>query len=238
MKKILFIFLFILIAMTLCINPVYARAGGGSSGGSSGGISSSSGSHHTSSSHNSNPIVSIINYILFTIICFSSVIVIKYRLTKARVKTKIDFKKTSWSYDEVGKRIEDAYFIIQEAWASNDMSKAKDYMTPELLENFTLKLNWMEVADKKNILKNIKLLDCYPISFTDLEGDKDDCLWVYIKGKMIDYVLNIKTNEIIEGSTMSKSFVEYWLFSKNKKGNWVLKKILQEDELESIPLDV
>ena len=34
---------------------------------------------------------------------------------------------------------------------------------------------------------------------------------------------------------MSSVFIEYWLFVKNKKGEWVLSKRYQRDELNTIP---
>jgi len=86
-------------------------------------------------------------------------------------------------------------------------------------------------------MKKIKLLDYYPVSLVDEKDDCADRLWFYIKGKMVDYVVNTKTNEIVEGTTMNKWFVEYWMFSKNKKGDWVLSKILQEDELDNVPIE-
>ncbi len=56
-----------------------------------------------------------------------------------------------------------------------------------------------------------------------------------IKVKMIDYIMNTKTNEVIEGNGMSSVFTEYWLFVKNKKSEWVLSKIYQCYELNTIP---
>lgn len=78
-------------------------------------------------------------------------------------------------------------------------------------------------------MKKIKL------SVLDEIGDKNDKVYMYIKGKMIDYIINTKTNEVIEGNVMSSVFIEYWLFVKNKKGEWVLSKIYQRDELNTIP---
>lgn len=78
-------------------------------------------------------------------------------------------------------------------------------------------------------MKKIKL------SVLDEIGDKNDKVYMYIKGKMIDYIINTKTNEVIEGNVMSSVFTEYWLFVKNKKGEWVLSKIYQRDELNTIP---
>ncbi len=68
-------------------------------------------------------------------------------------------------------------------------------------------------------MKKIKL------SVLDEIGDKNDKVYMYIKGKMIDYIINTKTNEVIEGNVMSSVFTEYWLFVKNKKGEWALSKI-------------
>ena len=36
---------------------------------------------------------------------------------------------------------------------------------------------------------------------------------------MIDYIINTKTNEIIEGDKENRQFTEYWLFVKNKMEN-------------------
>lgn len=60
---------------------------------------------------------------------------------------------------------------------------------------------------------------------------------MYIKGKMIDYTINTKTKEIIDGANSTKSFIEYWLFIKAEKGKWLLNKIYQVNELGSIPFD-
>lgn len=239
------IFLLVIIFILFLNLPIYARAGGGSSGGSSGGTSSGGSSSHGTShytrgstSRKSNPIVTIFNYGMFIIISCSTIIVVKVRLSKAKIKTKRKMKYTSWNYSEIKDRVEEAYFKIQDAWAKNDMILAKDYMTEELLESFKIKLNWMEFANKKNILKKIKLLKAFPVSLTDEKDDADDRVWIYIRGKMVDYTIDTTTNQIIEGSTFSKAFVEYWLFSKNEEGNWVLNKILQEDEIDNIPLEV
>ena len=93
----------------------------------------------------------------------------------------------------------------------------------------------MELGHKKNILKKIRLLNVYPISVSDEKGNKNDKVYMYIKGKMVDYTINTNTNEVIEGNEISKSFIEYWLFVKNRNGEWVLSKIYQYDELDVIP---
>lgn len=213
--------------------PVFARAGGGSSGGSassSGGVTN----HSSSKSVNSNPAVSVIKWALILMFSSSTVIIVEMRLLKAKIKTKQKMKKLNWNYKELKTRVEEAYFIIQKSWSKNDMYQAEEYMTKDLFENFKIKLEWMEISNKRNILKRIKLLESYPISLNDNVEDTKDKIWVYIKGKMIDYIIDTKTEEMIEGSKLNRVFVEYWLFNKNTDGKWVLSKILQEDELPNI----
>ncbi|MBQ8535323.1 MAG: hypothetical protein IJ463_06530, partial [Bacilli bacterium] len=70
----------------------------------------------------------------------------------------------------------------------------------------------------------------------DDEDDDKDVIWFYIKGYMVDYIINTNTNEKIEGSEYPKSFIEFWKFKRNDKDNWVLDKIKQKDEINTIVL--
>lgn len=94
----------------------------------------------------------------------------------------------------------------------------------------------MEINNKQNILKKIKFLKVYPIALKDENGNINNKVYMYINGKMIDNIINTKTNEIIEGDKENRQFIEYWLFIKNKNEKWLLSKIYQEDELNKIPL--
>lgn len=248
-KEIIIKLLFIaVLVISLSTNEIYARGGGGSSSGSS--SSGSSGSSSTGGGHSSknnsrtaknnkktNPIAAILTYCMLGGIALALYISRIIPIKKAGIKTKNKMKNTSWNYKKIDKRIRETYYAIQNAWTNNNMEIAREYMTDELYENFKTKLEWMELKNRKNILKNIRLLQAYPVSLTDEVEDIDDKMWVYIKGKMIDYIIDTKVNEIIDGNTVDESFVEYWLFSKNVEGKWVLEKILQEDEFDRVILE-
>ena len=81
------------------------------------------------------------------------------------------------------------------------------------MKTFKQNLDGMEINNRKNILKKIKLLNVKPVSIHDDEDDSKDLIWFYIKGKMIDYIINTKTQEKINGSTTPSSFVEFWKFT-------------------------
>ena len=221
------------------------RAGGG---GSSGGSSSRSSSNGSRSTHTSNTnrrygildfLSSMLNAILMIVmICIGSIVlyikVLHSSFNSKRYMRMLDDKDITWNYKKVEKQVIEAYYTIEEAWAEGNMKKAKKSMSKDLYENFQTKLGWMEINNRKNILKKIKLLNVKPVSIHDDEDDSKDLIWFYIKGKMIDYIINTKTQEKINGSTTPSSFVEFWKFTKTKNNRWVLSKILQQEEANKI----
>lgn len=214
--------------------------GGGGSGGSSGG--GSSGSHHTPStrSYGTGGVISnILSAIIMIVLLFIGTIVLYLKVLRSSFNSKrymrmLDDKDITWNYKNVERQVIDAYYIIQEAWAEGNMAKAKDYMTKELYESFQSKLEWMEVKKRKNVLEKIKLVNVKPVSIHDDEDDKKDLIWFYIKGKMVDYMINMETLERVSGSKRSTSFVEFWKFSRTKDNHFVLAKILQQEDANKI----
>ena len=217
------------------------RAGGGGSSGSHSSSGGSSSSGHYGRRGYSNPISNIISAIIFMLIIFASAIILYFKVLRASFNTKrylrlLDNKDITFKYKNIEKRVIDSFYVIQEAWTNNDMAKAKDYMDKSLYENFKSKLEWMDINNKRNILKKIRLVNLKPVSVYDDKDDKKDLIWFYIKGKMIDYTIDTKTKSIVSGDTKNRSFVEFWKFIKNDDNKWVLSEILQEDESSKIGL--
>ena len=214
--------------------------GGGSSGGSSGG--GSSGGHHTpgARSYGTGGVISnILSAIIMVVLLFIGTIILYLKVLRSSFNSKrymrmLDDKDITWNYKNVERQVIDSYYTIQEAWAEGNMRKAKDYMTKELYESFQSKLEWMEVKKRKNVLEKIRLVNVKPISVHDDEDDKKDLIWFYIKGKMIDYMIDTETLERVGGTTKATSFVEFWKFTKTKNNRWVLSKILQQEEANKI----
>lgn len=144
LKKYLIIPLILLMLVTLLIGAsntvVYARAGGGSSGGGGGGSSGGTSTHsHTGGSGSrGNMLVTIFNYIIFAIIAGFSAIVFRVKIMKAKIHSKqlmriLDNKDEAWKYKNVQKQVEKAYFVIQNAWTEQQMSKAKSIYGPRFI---------------------------------------------------------------------------------------------------------
>lgn len=237
-KKFLIFLITLSFTFLFCTTPINARAGGGGSGGSNGGSGGRAGGYHSPHhfhhpTHKGSMQSVLITIFGYAFVWYAIIIIKKRHIIKAKIKTKYYMKENGIDYKCIKKRIADTYFTVQEAWANNDMSPAANCMTSELIEKFKIKLTWMNFAHKKNVMKKIRLLAGSPIYLDHTNKDK---MWVYIKGKMIDYIINNHTNEVISGSNISESFVEFWLFIKNENNEWVLSEILQENEFNKISI--
>ena len=219
-------------------NVFVLRAGGGSTGGGGGSSSGGSGTHGHNYSRYDSPISNYISYIMFMIFAFFGSIVFYFKILRSSMNSwrylkLLGKKEISWKYKNIEKQAIETFYSVEEAWTNMDMSPSKEYMSQDLYDSFMIKLNFMEVNKRRNILKKIKLWDIKPVSIYDDSNDSEDYIWFYIKGKMIDYIINTETNDIIEGNKYSKSFVEFWKFTRDNN-RWVLTKIKQKDDANTI----
>lgn len=225
-----------IILLILAINipsNAFARAGGGGGG---------STSHHSGSTggyRRSNPIASIISLGMFFCISSAGVIVFKVQLRKKKMKSVSAIKGLSksdynWDYEKMKSDIEEAFYKIQDAWMERDQDIAKEYMSKKLYDRHSSKTGWMKIRKEKNILKNMKLLKATPIAIKDKDGTENDVVWIHIRAKAIDYLINEETGDLIEGNKYkSVPFEEYWKFIRNERG-WILDEIRQLDEINDL----
>ena len=212
--------------------------GGGGSGGGGGGSGGGGSSHHSGTGRQPTLFESIIQFIMMPFILFSSSIVFYVKLTKRSRKAKKLMKQmmqsdNAWKYKDISSTVKESFMAIQTAWSNMDMSSASQYMSDELYDSFQTKLNWMSYRNQKNILESIQLIQALPVAVHDDSDNSRDYIWFYIKGKMVDYIIDTNTQLKVSGNTSATSFVEYWQFTR-KENNWVLNKILQKNESNQI----
>lgn len=228
---------------------VQLRAGGGSSGsGGSGGSSGSSGGHGyggrgSSYSSSGNTFLDILNEFLslglFCCILFLTTILFYLKVLRSSFNSRrylrmLSKQDNAWKYKKIEKQVIKTFYVVQRAWTSGNMESAKEYMDSDLYESFQTKLEWMEVGNKRNVLKRIRLINLRPVSIHDDEDDLKDLIWFYINGFMVDYMINTQTNEKIEGNDIfGMPFIEFWRFTR-KGDKWALSKILQSNESDQI----
>lgn len=229
------------------IGAVTLRAGGGSAGDSAGGTGtggsgeggfSPDGSAGSSTSQDDGLSV-LFAAAAFAAASFGSVILFRCTLLRARYYSKRYMKMCNnsadgWNYRQICSQVKQAYFAIQRAWTASNMEDTREYMTDALRERFQTKLSWMQYQNRRNVLKGISLLEAIPVSVHDDFDESMDYVWFYIRGYMVDYIVDMETHEIVSGNRFPKSFVEYWRFARAPSQRWVLAEILQKDEKEQI----
>lgn len=227
-------------------NVVQLRAGGGGSSGGTGG-SFSSGTHgHGSSGYYCNynnqflcAIHNIFSWIVFISISFIGVIVLYVKVLRSSFNSKkymrmLSKKDIAWKYKDIERQVIQTFYVVQESCSNMNMEQAKQYMSKDLYESYKGKLEWMEIGNKRNVLKRIRLINLKPVSIHDDENDDKDLVWFYINGSMVDYIIDTMTNKSIDGNRFfSKPFIEFWEFTR-KGDKWVLSQILQSNESDKI----
>lgn len=250
MKKRKFLLIIFSILFLMQISTLaFARAGGGRSsggGGSSGGGSSSSSSstggtssYYSRGGRRASMAENIIGLLFLPTVVYvitrGNIFVIRVKtvgkcVQSRKLVSELKRKNSIYSRKVLKKRVEETYFALQEAWSKMDYGNVKEYMSEDLYKTHTTKLGWLTIKNQKNILDRIKLLSVKPISVQHYLDISKDVVWFYIKGSMIDYIIDNRTKEVVEGSTFPKSFVEYWKFIR-VDDNWILDKICQIDEI-------
>lgn len=247
-RKRFFLVIFSMVFLMQFSTLAFARAGGGGSSG--GGSSSGGGGNSTYSSSvrgyygRDNRRESLIGFIMANLLIGSiayvirrgNILVIKVKTIRKGVVTKriilnLKRKNSMYSKEVLNRSVENIYFCLQKAWAKMDYSEVEEYISTDLYKTHKVKLGWLSVKKQQNILQKIKLLSAEPVGIQHYLDSSKDVVWFYIKGSMIDYIINSETKEVIDGSTRPKRFIEYWRFIRIDE-KWVLDNISQIDEID------
>ena len=105
-----------------------------------------------------------------------SSIVLYVKVVRSSINSKkylkmLGKKDTTWRYKNIEKQAIKTFYSIQKSWTNMDMSPSQEYMSKDLYEAFNIKLNFMEMQNKRNVLKMINLFDIKPVSVYDNEDD-------------------------------------------------------------------
>lgn len=213
----------ILVVLLLLTPSVYARAGGGTSSSSS---SSSSGSSHGSSTNRSKDPKTTTLTLITT---FGSVAYFSYytktfyvRRLKKQYKKPLKELKEALPYD-LKSEVIDLYYEVQNAWKNQDIVEINQHVKKDLAEYWQTKLSWMDFNHQRNVMDMIHLINVYPFAV------KQNHVFFYIHGIMIDYIEDMEKEEMISGSKVPKPFREYWEIEL-LENDVILAKIYQEDE--------
>lgn len=205
------------IAVILLLAPheALARAGGG--GGRGGGL---------------------LALILWPVLAVYSAVVTHFVIKKhresRRLLDKLRVQDKLWDPDRIKARVEQAYFQVQRAWMERNQDIAREFMSDRLYAKHKLQTDSMIREGRKNILEQINLVQARVIQVADYTDDARDSIWVYIRGSMIDYIINDRTKIVISGNKKKpEEFAELWKFIRGSNG-WLLDEIDQKVHITDV----
>lgn len=219
LKIILIISLFMVAVVFFLIIPevVLARAGGGGGGTSLG----------------------VLTILLLPFLMIYSVILSRYIAQKNRQCKKVIHEISrydyGWFFSEIKDRIETIYYKVQEAWMARDQEIARDYVSTRLFNIHKIQTDRMINLGTKNVLHRINLDKTLLVEAADYNDNSKDRIWAVIKGSMVDYIVDEKTDRVVSGEKDKvDSFQELWKFIRDPKKGWVLDEINSDVELSDI----
>ncbi len=132
-----------------------------------------------------------------------------------------------FSEDRFKDQAMDFFFKIQGAWADRDMTSVKHLLTEEMFRLLQEDADKMRQEGLRNHLENIAVRE---VNLTEAwQESGQDYITVRIYATLLDYTVNEKTGEIVEGSKVEPvKFEEYWTFVRPVGNNpWQLSAINQ-----------
>ncbi|MEJ5329902.1 MAG: Tim44 domain-containing protein [Desulfobaccales bacterium] len=121
----------------------------------------------------------------------------------------------------------DTFFQIQAAWANRDMTPVRDRLTDEMYRILQEDAERLKAEGRINRLENIAVRS---VDLTEAwQENGQDYITVRILANMLDYMVDDRTGEVLEGSkTEPVKFEEYWTFTRPVGPNaWKLSAITQ-----------
>lgn len=121
----------------------------------------------------------------------------------------------------------DTFFQIQAAWANRDLTPVRDRLTDEMYRLLQEDAERLKAEGRINRLENIAVRS---VDLTEAwQENGQDYITVRILANMLDYMVDDRTGEVLEGSkTEPVKFEEYWTFTRPVGPNaWKLSAITQ-----------
>ncbi len=122
----------------------------------------------------------------------------------------------------------DIFFKIQAAWMNRDLSSASHLLDGKMKDYLQSDIDGLISSGRINKLENIAVRN---IDIDEAWQESDsDCITVLIYANILDYTIDEKNGNVIEGSkTEPVKFEEYWTFFRNMgRGPWMLSAINQK----------
>lgn len=107
-------------------------------------------------------------------------------------------------------RVRTAFLRLQKAWCNLDMRPTRHFLSDAVFERFALQIQTMKDQGIRDHMEHISILG---MDIVQLQSDEVfDTITVRIRARAVDYRVNIKTGQYVDGSKEPGEFTEFWSF--------------------------
>lgn len=126
--------------------------------------------------------------------------------------TDFIIKTPDFDEHEFKKKVETAFFAVQESWSSGSISKARRFITDGVYQRFLTQIKMMELLKQSDEISDISILNIW-IDKVEEDGEYD-IIHTGIHVSMKDFYKSELSGSL--NSRVDDEFVEYWSFIRRK----------------------
>lgn len=119
-----------------------------------------------------------------------------------------DIRFVSWAKEN--------FILLQQAWTARDWSKIRPFEKEELFRQHELQLQEYINTHRINYIENINISDAYLHLYR--RDNQYEYLTVYMSTRIIDYIVDERTGNVIKGSKDKYCYIDYLMTYMRKKG--------------------
>ena len=137
-------------------------------------------------------------------------------------------------------RIANVYVQMQNAWTAGDFSPMRPYFSNALFAQFERQLAELRSKGRTNYVENIAVLESLVRGWYESEGS--EYLVMRVRTRIVDYVLDDRTGQVVGGSRTNEVFLEYEYILQRPVGTQTVMQKAQIDVFEcpncGAPVDI
>jgi hypothetical protein len=134
-----------------------------------------------------------------------------HAIAKAIMEIDLDF-----SADKFLAWAKEVFITLQTAWSERDWEKVRPFETEELYRQHQLQIQEYIDKGRINVLERININNAYFYRYK--RDEQYEYLAVYMNVRMIDYIIDEKTRQVLKGTPDKDCFLRYILTFIRKKG--------------------
>ena len=112
-----------------------------------------------------------------------------------------------FSESEFKEKVANMYVQFQNAWQKKDMEELRPYLTESLYAQCERQLQEFRRNKQTNRVERIAVLDVNPVGWKQQDGN--DIMVVRLRTRIVDYVVDDASGNVVRGSNTAEKFMEY-----------------------------